>query len=130
MPKFVAFSLIGVCLLTGCASSEMRESDAYHSITAEEAYRMISELDSYIILDVRTESEYAKKHIPGAISIPLGQIKDRAESELPDKDAMIFVHCKSGGRSTMASKELFKMGYNNIYDFKKITKWPGETVSN
>ena len=101
----------------------------YHSITAEEAYRMISGLEDYIILDVRTESEHQKNRIPGSISIPLGQIKDRAEKELPDKDAMIFVHCLSGGRSTAAAKELFKMGYTNIYDFKKITKWPGETVS-
>ena len=129
MSKLLAFSLIGVCLLSGCVSSEMRESGAYHSITAEEAYQMISELSDYIILDVRSESERAKKRIPGSISIPLGQVKDRAESELPDKNAMIFVHCRSGGRSTIASKELFKLGYTNIYDFKKITKWPGETIS-
>ena len=128
MRKEFVFSLVCIGLLAGCASTEMRESNRYHSITAQEAYQMISGLKDYVILDVRTESEHAKKRIPGAISIPMGQIKERAEKELPDKDAMIFVHCKSGGRSTIASKELFKLGYNNIYDFKKITEWPGETI--
>ena len=121
--------LICVCLLAGCVSAEMRKSGAYHSITAREAYNMISELDDYIILDVRTESERQKKRIPGSVSIPLGQVRDRAESVLTDKDAMIFVHCRSGGRSTAAAKELIKLGYKNVYDFKKITRWPGETIS-
>ena len=130
MSKLFLFSFICMFLLGGCVSQEMRKSEAYHRITPKEAHRMISELEEYIILDVRTEAEHQKKHIPGAVSIPLGQIKDRAEKELPDKNAMIFVHCLSGGRSTLAAKELFKMGYSNIYDFEKITKWPGETVSN
>ena len=128
MPKLFILLFISIILLSGCASIEMRESGRYHSITSQEAYDMISKLDDYIILDVRSESEYKKKRIPGAVSIPLGEVKDRAESELPDKNAMIFVHCRSGGRSTMAAKELFNLGYTNVYDFKKITKWPGETI--
>ena len=107
----------------------MRESGRYHSITSQEAYDMISKLEDYVILDVRSEGERQKKRIPGSVSIPLGEVKDRAENELPDKNAMIFVHCRSGGRSTAAAKQLFELGYTNIYDFKKITKWPGETVS-
>ena len=128
MPNLLFLLLVSASLFTGCASSEMRKSEAYHSITAQEAYDMISKLDEYIILDVRSEAERQKKRIPGSISIPLGEVKDRAEKELPDKNAIIFVHCRSGGRSTMASKELFRQGYKNIYDFKKITKWPGETI--
>jgi len=128
MPKLLVFSFICVSLLAGCVSTEMRESGRYHSITAGEAYNMISKLDDYIILDVRAESERQKKRIPGSISIPFREVKDRAENELPDKNAMIFVHCRSGGRSTAAAKELIRLGYTNIYDFKKITKWPGETV--
>jgi len=128
MGKLLVLSFISIILLSGCVSTEMRESGRYHSITSQEAYNMISKLEDYIILDVRSESEYKKKRIPGAVSIPLGEVKVRAESELPDKNAMIFVHCRSGGRSTVAAKELFKLGYTNIYDFKKITKWPGETI--
>ena len=129
MLKHFLFSFICISLLAGCKSTEMRETGAYHSINAKEAHRMISELEDYIILDVRTESERQKKRIPGSIAIPFREIKERAENELPDKNAMIFVHCHSGGRSTIAAKELVNLGYTNIYDFKKITRWPGETVS-
>ena len=129
MQKLFILSFIGICLLFGCASTEMRKSGRYHSLTAAEAYMMISELKDYVILDVRSESERQKKRIPGSISIPFKQVKDRATNELPDKNVIIFVHCRSGGRSTVAAKELFRLGYTNIYDFKKITKWPGKTLS-
>ena len=129
MGKLYISSFICISLLTGCISTEMRKGGAYHSITPKEAYQMISELENYVILDVRTAKEHREKRIPGAISIPLSQITERAETELPDKNAIIFVHCRSGGRSTAASKELIKLGYKNVYDFKKITKWPGETIS-
>ena len=128
MSKTLVFSFVCISLLAGCASTEMRKSERYHSITAQEAYNMISGLEDYIILDVRAESERQKKRIPGSISIPFREVKNRAETELPDKNAMIFVHCRSGGRSTAAAKDLFELGYTNIYDFKKITKWPGETI--
>ncbi|MCL2138500.1 MAG: rhodanese-like domain-containing protein [Treponema sp.] len=128
MPKQYYFLFMCISILSGCISAEMRGTEGYHSITAKEAYKMISELEEYIILDVRTESERQKKYIPGSISIPFRQIKDRADNELPDKNAMIFVHCLSGGRSTIAARELISLGYTNVYDFKKITRWPGELI--
>jgi len=115
-------------LLAGCVSSEIRNSGAYHSITAKEAYQMVSELEDYVILDVRAEKEHRKKRIPGSISIPFLEVRGRAENEIPDKNSMIFVHCLAGGRSTIAAKELVKLGYKNVYDFKKLTRWPGETI--
>ena len=129
MPKLFAFLLICTALLPGCKSTDPQMERAYHSITAQEAYDMISQLKDYVIVDVRSESERKAKRIPGSVSIPFRQVKDLAESVLPDKNAMIFVHCRSGGRSTIAAKQLVKLGYLNVYDFKKITKWPGETIS-
>ena len=126
MPKLFVFLFICICLVAGCKSTDM---PGYHSISPAEAYNMISELKDYVILDVRTEAERKSKRIPGSVSIPFREIKDRADNELPDKNAMIFVHCRSGGRSTVAAKELVRMGYTNVYDFKKITRWPGETIS-
>ncbi|MCL2129021.1 MAG: rhodanese-like domain-containing protein [Treponema sp.] len=126
MRNLIIFSFVCICMLPGCKSTDTYAARGYHSITAPEAYNMIRGLDDYIILDVRSVSEHQKKRIPGAVSIPFLQVKNRAEAELPDKDAMIFVHCLSGGRSTKAARELVKLGYKNVYDFKKLTKWPGE----
>jgi len=129
MTNLLVLSFICLSLFSGCSSTELRDAAGYHSITAKEAHKMISELQDYIILDVRSESERIKKRIPGSISIPFREVKDRAEAELPDKNAMIFVHCRSGGRSTAAARDLIRLGYTNVYDFKKITRWPGETIS-
>ena len=60
----------------------------------------------YIILDVREQYEYDEGHIPGAIIIPCGEIADRVEKELPDKDQLILVYCRSGRRSKIAAEEL------------------------
>jgi rhodanese-related sulfurtransferase len=81
----------------------------------------------YIILDVRTQEEYDEAHIPGAIVIPNTEIEARAESELPDKDQMILVYCRSGRRSKLAADILVELGYTNIYEFGGIIDWPYET---
>ena len=63
-----------------------------------------------------------------AILIPEYEIKDRAEKELPDKDALILVYCRSGRRSKIASEELVKLGYTNVKEFGGIIGWPYDVV--
>ena len=82
----------------------------------------------YIIIDARTEEEFATGHIEGAILIPEYEIADRAEAELPDKDALILVYCRSGRRSKIASEELVKLGYTDVREFGGIIDWPYEIV--
>ncbi len=79
-----------------------------------------------IILDVRTPSEYNSGKIKGAINIPLQSIPDKAEKFLKDKDQRIFVYCRSGNRSTQASKILVNKGYSNIINIGGITSYKGE----
>ena len=114
---------------TSINTSENSSEAVYHKISAEEAKKMMDSTQNYILLDVRTESEYKDKHIDGAILIPDYEIKDRAESELPDKNAVIFVYCRSGNRSRSAANALVNMGYTNIYDIGGIIDWPYDTVS-
>ena len=81
------------------------------------------------ILDVRTESEFAAGHIPGAILLPDFEIKDRARDVLQDDDALILIYCRSGVRSRGAMSLLLSMGYVNVYDFGGINSWPYEVVT-
>ena len=67
-------------------------------------------------------------HIEGAIMIPEYEIAKRAEKELPDKDALILVYCRSGRRSKIASEELARLGYTNVKEFGGIIDWPYEIV--
>ena len=96
------------------------------NITAEEAKQIMDREEGYIILDTRTQAEYDEGHIPGAIVIPHDEITDRAEEELPDKDQLLLVYCRSGRRSKLAAEALVELGYTNIKEFGGIIDWPYE----
>ena len=89
----------------------------------------MEEESDYIILDVRTPEEFADQHIPDAINIPNETIGTEETSELPDKEQLILVYCRSGNRSKQASDKLVGLGYTNSVEFGGINDWPGETVS-
>ena len=65
-----------------------------------------------LIIDVRSEDEYAYGAYPGAINIPLDELEYRA-SELTDKDRKIVLYCASGARSAYALQILKAMGFTN-----------------
>ena len=101
--------------------------EAYHKITAEEAKQMMDE-DNVTVVDVRTADEYAAGHIPGSILVPVESIGDAKPEELPDTEAVLLVHCRTGIRSKRASDQLVELGYKHVYDFGGIVDWPYETV--
>lgn len=119
--------LMALLLLSGCATQSAEKT--YRQITMEEAVTMMEEETGYTILDVRTAQEYSEKHIPGAINIANESIGTEDIPELPDKDQLILVYCRSGNRSKQASKKLVKLGYTNIVEIGGINSWPGETVA-
>lgn len=128
MRKTAAF-VCTILLLTiaGCGVEETEENDmAYQQVTAEEAQEIMETEEDYVIVDVRTEEEYESGHIPDAICIPNEDIGDTEPQELPDKEQLILVYCRSGNRSKQASGKLAAMGYSNVVEFGGIQDWPGE----
>ena len=119
----ISLSLFG---LTACQGDE--NNATYEQITPQQAKEIMDTEQDYIIIDARTQEEFAEGHIENAILIPEYEIKDRAEKELPDKDALILVYCRSGRRSKIASEELVKLGYTNVKEFGGIIDWPYKTV--
>ena len=126
--KRITMLLLAMLMLTGCEAA-VPTSPTYRQITMSEAVEMMSWETNYIILDVRTPEEYRDGHIPGAINIPNEDIGTKEPSELPDKDQLILVYCRSGNRSKQASRKLAELGYTNIVEFGGIIDWPGKTVS-
>ena len=130
MKRMIPILLIMTLLLTGCtAPKPATEANTYRQITMQEAVEMMEKEENYIILDVRTHEEFAAGHIPGAIVVPNETIGTEEIAQLPDKDQLIMVYCRSGNRSKQASDKLVKLGYTNIIEFGGINSWPGETVS-
>ena len=126
MKKLILF-LLTAMLLTGCGQTNKNSQEAvYMNITAEEAKQIMDSEEGYIILDTRTQAEYDEGHIPGAIVIPHDEITDRAEEELPHKDQLLLVYCRSGRRSKLAAEALVELGYTNIKEFGGIIDWPYE----
>lgn len=117
----ISLSLFG---LTACQDGG--NNVTYEQITPQQAKEIMDTEQDYIIVDARTEEEFAEGHIENAILIPEYEIKDRAEKELPDKDALILVYCRSGRRSKIASEELVNLGYTNVKEFGGIIDWPYE----
>lgn len=109
-------------LLAACGASS---KPSYRQITADEAARMMQEETDFVLLDVRTQEEYASGHIPGAICIPNETIGSEEIPELPDKDQLILVYCRSGNRSKQASQKLAEQGYTNVVEFGGINGWTG-----
>lgn len=101
---------------------------ANEKITPEAAKQIIDSGAEHILLDVRTPEEYSDGHISGSRLIPLAELSARAEAELPDKDSLILVHCRSGARSAQAAQILEDLGYNNVKDFGGIIDWPYEII--
>ena len=124
----VAAAAVAALLAALLASCGVSSKTSYRQITADEAAQLMQEETGFVLLDVRTQEEYASGHIPGAICIPNETIGSEEIPELPDKDQLILVYCRSGNRSKQASQKLAEQGYTNVVEFGGINGWTGEIV--
>ena len=102
------------------------QTNTYRQISMEEAVIMMREESDYIILDVRRSDEFAEGRIPNAINVANEDIGTAEIPELPDKDQLIMVYCRSGRRSKEAAQKLVALGYTNIVEFGGILDWTGD----
>jgi len=118
---FIALPLTG----TACGFGE-QTADGYENASVAHTYEHWVQGDQskipFMLLDVRTSGEYAEGHIKGAKLIPVQVLVDHL-NEVPH-DKQVYVYCKSGGRSSRASKLLASHGYTNIENIKGgIVAW-------
>ena len=79
-----------------------------HLITWDDSEQLNKE--DYILVDVRTQREYSKGHIEGAVNIPVDELRERL-TEL-DKSKTIVVYCQVGYRGYIADRILSQNGFN------------------
>jgi rhodanese-related sulfurtransferase len=70
--------------------------------------------ESFQLVDVREESEYAKSHLPGALHLGKGVIERDIEQAVPDTSTPIVLYCGGGYRSALAAWNVQRMGYTNV----------------
>ena len=128
---FITILMMAITMLVGCSSSNAGESSesedsTYQQISPEEAKELMDAETDYVILDVRTKEEYEAGHVVEAVCIPNETIDDTVTEQLPDKDQLILVYCRSGNRSKQAAQKLADLGYTDIREFGGINTWQYE----
>ena len=109
-------------------NEEKLESKHPYMISNEQLVSKLNENGNVVIVDVREHAEYAFNHIPGAVSIPLGELEDRLD-ELNQEDE-IYVICRTGNRSDLAAQILSEKGFTNVINvIPGMSEWNGDTES-
>lgn len=128
--------LLAAVLLAGCVrvpaenmSSEKPPKATSQKLDQGTAQENLEANEDILLIDVRTPEEFEEKHIPNSILLPDYDIDKLAPEMLPDKDAQIYLYCRSGNRSSMAAAKLADMGYTQVYDIGGIIDWKYETIS-
>lgn len=107
----------------------IRTGRLYHEISADNARGLLtdnSDPDRILLLDVRSPSEYAKRHISGATLIPVEDLEMRYQTEVSPSLEKILVYCAGGDRSRLACDFLSRHDYGNIYYMKDgLEGWSG-----
>jgi len=85
-----------------------------HECTVSELKQKLDAKENIQFIDCREEAEWNEANIPGATLIPLSEFEAKYESVLKDKNAPIYIHCRSGKRSMNACMFLLSKGYSNL----------------
>lgn len=93
------------------------EEPNYTELTAAEASELMANTDP-LIIDVRTEGEYAISRIEGAKLLPVQLISGNLDKLQQFKDEDILLYCQSGNRSTVAARIMLDGGFTNIYNLR------------
>jgi rhodanese-related sulfurtransferase/peroxiredoxin len=102
---------------------------AVQMVDSEKAETLLAETDGgYLLVDVRTLSEYEADHSPQAIHIPIDELPHRYR-ELDQTNRIICI-CQAGGRSAAAAEFLTSIGGSEIFNIEGgMSAWSGERVT-
>src|SRR5512145_733473 len=114
--------LVLIIVLAACGSDDKdndnkkNEPASIETLSVQAAYDQMAKTEGEFFVDVRTPEEWATGHAEGATLIPLQEFSTRAPNELSDKEAKIYLICRSGNRSGQAAQILLDMGYTHVYN--------------
>ena len=124
---FVAL-LLFVPILAACSGPAGKGTAAlFQDLNTADAFRLVQDNQSqadFVILDVRTQSEYSEGHIAGAILIDyyLRNFKDRLAGL--DREKRYFVYCRLGNRSSQAASTMTALGSRRVFNLDAgIVDW-------
>jgi len=75
-----------------------------------------------LVIDVRSPEEFRSGHAPGAVNIPLHELRNQATRHAPDKDTVLLLYCLSGMRSLNGMRQLKRLGYQNVFNLGSLQR--------
>lgn len=88
------------------------QAEPQHTQDSVETVRNNLKLKKAILLDVREQEEWDEGRLQDARHTPLSKIQEGLKPDALPKDKIIYLHCRSGGRSLIAQELLKKEGYD------------------
>ena len=87
---------------------------AVRECTVDDIKQRLNKGETFHLVDVREDGEWANGHLPGAIHLGKGIVERDIEGRIPDVTQEIVLYCGGGYRSALAAEALQKMGYTNV----------------
>lgn len=107
----VFVTLLGI----SCNTKSQSQSDSITVVTPTE---FKEKSVNQTIIDIRTPQEFSEGHIEGAVNINYFDNNFLDQIAKYEKNQPIFIYCRSGNRTTAASKKIADFGFTKIYDLE------------
>ena len=90
-------------------------------ITRDELRDKLDSRHSFVLIEALPEKYWQSAHLPGALQMDYTEVRERAQSVLPDKDAQVVVYCASREcqNSSKAARTLESLGYSDVYEYEE-----------
>lgn len=86
------------------------------AMTAEALKKLLSNHDDKVqVIDIRSEEEYQKQHLPFSKNIPAPELENAARNNLKKEATIVCVCNKGHERSQQAAEQLNELGYENAF---------------
>jgi rhodanese-related sulfurtransferase len=114
--RYHLFALLCIAIThTSCAQPAANTANV---VPPTQFRQLIQNTPDAILLDVRTEQEYAAGHIDNALNINYNSPDFKTKVAALDKSKTVLVYCAVGGRSAKSSAILHELGFQKVYDLK------------
>ncbi|NEW08155.1 rhodanese-like domain-containing protein [Paenibacillus sp. SYP-B3998] len=118
------FNIVALAFLVWFIYSRFASVKGLNNLSSDQLEDELKGNHNCVLIDVRELGEVKQGYIPGAINIPLSQMKQRV-GEIKKNDR-VYLYCRSGMRSKQAARILKKNGINELSHLQGgIMSWKG-----
>lgn len=114
----LSISLVMGLVTVGCQAQNTTSEVVNIDVNVADFAAGLDATENALLLDVRTDAEFASGHLNGAKQIDFYRADFEQELSKLDKDQPVYVYCRSGNRSGKAAKQMKAMGFKEVYNLE------------